>query len=59
MTTSDDPRVVLLLGLYGQGILDLEQVRRWGVELDLSTDELRRLLGRCVAQLLGDDELAA
>jgi hypothetical protein len=59
MATSDDPRAVLLFGLYGQGVLDLEQVRRWGVELGLSRDELRRLLGRCVAALLGDDEFAA
>lgn len=55
MTTTDDPRVVLLLGLCGQGVLDLEQVRRWGVELDLPKDELRRLLSRCVAQLFGDE----
>lgn len=55
MTRNNDPRSALLLGLFGQGVLDLEQIRRWGTELGLSSSELRELLGRCIELLTGED----
>lgn len=58
MNASGDPRVVLLLGLYRQGVMDVEQIRRWGTALGLAHGELRQLLDRCVGLLFGEDDLA-